>query len=268
MTLDVQHLVPRSSAWQKWAVTLKTVPFVAVITLLKFVADRYGLEVMELNALLTSLVAGTIFLVGFLISGVLADYKESERLPSDLAASLNTLFDDTVAIGRHKPTDATRRLLAQEKLLTRAVLDWFFRQERTRSLQEKISLLSEVFADLDRDGVHPAYLTKLKTEQSALRKLVLRIDTIRDTAFVGSAYTIVEVMAFVVSVAMVLTKIEPFYTGLFFTVIVAFLILYMLFLIRDLDDPFDYRGHGEGGTEIPLKPLRDLQAVLESSHTP
>jgi hypothetical protein len=32
----------------------------------------------------------------------------------------------------------------------------------------------------------------------------------------------------------------------------------MLFLINDLDNPFDYRGHGETGTEISLKPLHDL----------
>ena len=47
---------------------------------------------MELNALFTSLVAGTIFLIGFLISGVLSDYKESEKLPSELSASIKTLI--------------------------------------------------------------------------------------------------------------------------------------------------------------------------------
>lgn len=32
----------------------------------------------------------------------------------------------------------------------------------------------------------------------------------------------------------------------------------MIFLIRDLDNPFDYVSHGNTGTEVPLKPLHDF----------
>lgn len=33
----------------------------------------------------------------------------------------------------------------------------------------------------------------------------------------------------------------------------------MFFLIKDLDNPFDYTHNGEGGTEISLKPIHDLK---------
>lgn len=52
----------------KWSIAIKIVPLALTVTLLKFIAHSYGWEVMELNALFTSLVAGTIFLIGFLIS--------------------------------------------------------------------------------------------------------------------------------------------------------------------------------------------------------
>jgi len=32
----------------------------------------------------------------------------------------------------------------------------------------------------------------------------------------------------------------------------------MIFLIKDLDDPFDYSENGESGTEVSLKPIHDL----------
>lgn len=43
---------------------------------------------------------------------------------------------------------------------------------------------------------------------------------------------------------------------------VTFLILYMFLLIKDLDDPFDYASNGEGGTEVSLKPIKDLQIAF------
>jgi hypothetical protein len=39
---------------------------------------------------------------------------------------------------------------------------------------------------------------------------------------------------------------------------VPFLLVYMINLIEDLDNPFDYSTHGESGTEVSLKPIHDL----------
>ena len=70
---------------------------------------------MELNALFTSLVAGTIFLIGFLITGVLSDYKESEKIPSDLTASLKSLFDDTYTIYKVKNSATALKFMEFQK---------------------------------------------------------------------------------------------------------------------------------------------------------
>ncbi|MBK6817228.1 MAG: hypothetical protein IPG82_17655 [Saprospiraceae bacterium] len=63
-----------------------------LIAILKTSSHLMGYEVLQLNALFTSLVAGTIFLIGFLISGVLSDYKKSEKLPTELVCSLIALI--------------------------------------------------------------------------------------------------------------------------------------------------------------------------------
>ena len=88
--------------WIKWSIAFRIMPLVIFIGALKFAAHLFGFELMELNALFTSLVAGTIFLIGFLISGVLTDYKESEKIPSELTSSLKTLFDDAFTIYKSK----------------------------------------------------------------------------------------------------------------------------------------------------------------------
>jgi hypothetical protein len=101
--------------------------------------------------------------------------------------------------------------------------------------------------------------------RKVLSQPILRIDTIRDTDFIGSAYAIVETMGFLTALGLIVIKIEPFYASLFLTTLVTFLISYMVFLIIDLDNPFDYSSKGETGTEISLKPLHDLEVVLKES---
>jgi len=248
--------------YQKWSIALKVIPILILITLMKFMAHKFGWEIMELNALFTSLVAGTIFLIGFLISGVLSDYKESEKLPSELSASLTTLLDDTYTILKSKNSDTALQFIEFQKSFTNSLTDWFYKKERTQTLLKKIGQMNDFFVLFENSGVQANYIIKMKNEQNSIRKLILRIDTIRDTGFIGSAYAIVEVMGFLISIGLIIIKIEPFYASLFFSLIVIFLISYMVLLIKDLDNPFDYSVKGENGTEIPLKPIHDLKIAM------
>ena len=99
-----QEIIKKSvkKIWQKWSIAFRIVPIIAMVALLKFIAHIYHLEFLELNALFTSLVAGTIFLIGFLITGVLSDYKESEKIPSELSSTLKCLFDDSYTLYKAK----------------------------------------------------------------------------------------------------------------------------------------------------------------------
>ena len=40
-----------------------------------------GLERISVNQLFSAMVASTVFLLGFLLNGVLTDFKESEKIP-------------------------------------------------------------------------------------------------------------------------------------------------------------------------------------------
>ena len=248
--------------WQKWSIAFKVMPVIILVAVLKFLSHKFGFEVMELNALFTSLVAGTIFLIGFLITGVLSDYKESEKIPSELTASLKSIFDDAYTIYKGKNSATAHQFLEFQKSFANSLMDWFHRKERTKSMLVRISTMNDFFIELDKEGIAPPYIVKMKNEQNNIRKIILRIDTVRDTDFIGSAYAIVEAMGFLTAVGLIVMKIEPFYASLFFTLLVTFLIAYMVFLIRDLDNPFDYVANGESGTEISLKPLRDHESAL------
>ncbi|MEI8345762.1 MAG: hypothetical protein WCG06_06795 [Candidatus Omnitrophota bacterium] len=83
---------------KKWSVALQILPLLGSVIVLKIILHGLGWEVLSLNPLFTSIVAATTFLLGFLITGVLTDYKESEKIPGDLAASFETLADECFII--------------------------------------------------------------------------------------------------------------------------------------------------------------------------
>jgi len=155
--------------WQKWSIAFRIIPVILTIALLKILSHQFDLEVIELNALFTSLIAGTIFLIGFLISGVLSDYKESEKLPSELSASIKTLYDDAYTVYKGKNSQNALQFIEFQKQFIHSLMDWFYKRESTASILEKISKINDFLAELDNEGVQAGYIIKMKNEQNNIK---------------------------------------------------------------------------------------------------
>lgn len=248
--------------FQKWHLTFKVLPIVILVILLKLVAHRFELEFITLNPLFTGIVTANIFLLGFLIAGVLSDYKESEKLPGDLAASIETIVDECSIIYRNKIAKEAQECLAHTLVITGSIINWFEKKERTRSLMEKISAFNDFFLAFE-PLTQANFIARLKQEQSAIRRMLIRIHTIRETSFVSSGYAIAEAIAVILAIGLIFVRIDPFYEALFFVGAIAFLQIYMILLIKDLDNPFEYYGGDRGPDEISLKPLEDLKFRIE-----
>jgi hypothetical protein len=242
---------------RKWHLSIKIVPILLTIFFLKLLFHRFGLEFISLNSLFTSLIAATTFLIGFLITGVISDYKESEKIPGDMAASLEAIHDEAYILNKNKGNERTREFLSQYSQFLESINNWFYRKERTKNIIEKLHRMNDYFSEFE-NLMQANFLSRMKNEQSNLRKMIIRVDNIRDMSFIQSAYAIVESLAFFVITGLLILKVEPFYEALFFTILVSFLLVYMIFLIKDLDNPFDYSEHGENGAEVSIKPLHDL----------
>jgi uncharacterized protein YutD len=248
---------------KKWEIMINLIPIIIGIILLKYVFHFLGWEVISLTALFTSIVAGAIFLLGFLIAGVMTDYKEGERLPGELACSLEAIYDEASILDRFKRTQVTQDFMIHHLDLVIAINDWFHRKVRTKDIMERISRMNDYFYEFEAI-TQANFIARIKQEQSAVRRIITRVHTIRETSFVQSGYAVVEILAIILIVGLLLLKLEPWYESLFVVGAVSFIILYMLFLIKDLDNPFDYTGDGERGTEVSLKPIQDLIERLKA----
>jgi len=248
--------------FQKWHLALKVFPVVILVVIMKFLAHQFGLEFISLNPLFTGIVTANIFLLGFLIAGVLSDYKESEKLPGDLATSIETIVDECLIIYKNKKAEQAKECLEYTLVLTNSIDDWFHKRERTRALMDKISWFNNFFLEFE-PLTQANFIARLKQEQSAIRRMLIRIHTIRETSFVSSGYAIAEAITIFLIMGLLFVKIDPFYEAIFFVSAIVFLQTYMIALIKDLDDPFEYYGDNIGPDEVSLKPLDDLKLRIE-----
>jgi hypothetical protein len=68
---------------------LQALPVAIGMVVLKWLYDASSARQLELSPLLTGVIAAEVFIVGFMLSGTASDFKEAERLPGELAGSLD-----------------------------------------------------------------------------------------------------------------------------------------------------------------------------------
>lgn len=240
----------------RYKLAARVLPYVLLVIALKLGAHSLGWESLSLNPLFSGIVAGNVFLMSFLLSGVLSDYKESEKLPGELAASLEALSDEVQILtksGKHSPA---RECLAHIAALTQSIRKWFLKQEPSSNLMAALRELNDYFLAFE-SATQANFIARMKQEQSAIRRMLIRIHTIRETSFVESGYVIAESVTTLLCIGLILSKIDPFSESLFFVGVIAFFMIFLLILIRDLDNPFGY--YQNASTEnVSLKPIEAL----------
>jgi ABC-type multidrug transport system fused ATPase/permease subunit len=111
-------------------------------------------------------------------------------------------------------------------------------------------------------AAHALGWARMKQEQHGLRRILLRIQTIRETSFISSGYVIAEVTTALLAIGLILADIQPFYESLFIVGLIIFLLTFLIMLIRDLDNPFGY--YEESSAEdVSLNPLEDFLTRMQ-----
>ncbi|HYH62935.1 MAG TPA: hypothetical protein VD766_13790 [Solirubrobacterales bacterium] len=246
-----------------WRLAFRVAPFVLLAALVKLGLDEQGWEPIALSPLYTGLLAATIFLLGFLLAGVLADYKESEKLPGELTASLETIADECQILYEDKKAPPALDCLYYLREVVASVLGWLYRSEPSSPPLERIAGLNRFFLAFE-PLTQPNFIVRLKQEQSAVRRMLIRIDTIRNTSFIGAGYAIAQMAAALIVIGLLFVDINPRLDAIFILCIITFLLVYIIVLIKDLDDPYQYNANGSeaGAAEVSLKPIEELEHRL------
>jgi len=245
---------------KKFWVIWKTVAIVMGLLIVKLVIDYYKIDVIIPSPVITALVAGVIFTMAAIFTGVLADYKESEKIPGELAATVRNLYKDIrIATVTHK--NLTFDMHEHIRKLLSTMNSNFRRNEwKLREINPAIDKIDEDIEHLATDGIAPAFITKIRSEMSNLEKLSYRIDTIMETSFLPAAYVIAIIASASVLITLMFTKMDPYYEALTLFSSITFVLVGILLLINDMDNPFEV-GH-KSSADVDLSILFKLEEQL------
>lgn len=225
---------------KRWRDAGETALIVGAIVLLKLAIEALELDFIALSPLYTSVVAGGIFVIGLLVAGTLADYKEAERTPAEIAAALENIHEDAVGVKETKGSfdlGRLRRRLAGVVASLRQDLP----HPDSRATLAAINELSASFVEMERLDVPANYIVRLRAEQGAIRKSVLRIYHIQRTAFLPSAYVLIQTVVGLIIAALLLTEFDPLYQSIVVLAFISYFFIYLVRLLRILDTPFRVR---------------------------
>lgn len=134
----------------KWGIALRVAPFAFGVIAVKLVFHQFRFEPLSLSPLFNSLIAATVFLLGFLLTGTLTDYKESEKLPGELAGGLETIYDEFAITHKNKNTKITRDALRHLQNFTESLIEWFHKKERTTNILRKLTEFNDYFLEFEK----------------------------------------------------------------------------------------------------------------------
>lgn len=213
-----------------------------ILVIIKYFIHEIGWEPIEQSSLHNGAISSVTFVLGFILSATIADYKESERMPAEFAANIEDMYDDAVAIHQNYPVFDLKGFKKQLIIITKG-FDTYARKQ-SYDAREEISKLNAYFSAMEKGKVPPNFIVKLKQQQTVLLRIRHRVQYIQRIKFIPSAFILAFTMVGLVLVLLMLTNVDPFYGSLAIIGIISYVLIYMLLLIRVISTPY----HEEGKT--------------------
>lgn len=245
---------------KKYGLIRNAIIIALLLLVVRIVVDILDFDLITVNTIIGSFVGAAIFTIAIILAGTLTDFKESERIPGEIASAIRNLYQDSRLIQLedkqivHGLQGNVRELLG--------VINTNFRNNQWK--------MSEIHAAMDKvndDIVHlaeinvpPQFLVKLRNEISTLDRISGRVEIIMQTSFIPSAYAIAELSTACVIFILMIIKLDPYYEGLVIFTVITTLMIALILLIRDIDNPFEVGK--ESYAEVDLKLLWSLEDHL------
>lgn len=250
----------------KWKLLITTLPFVILIVAIELARDfvfqvKGIIEFSDVSPLLSAVA----LIIGFMLAGVLADYKESEKIPGEIAATLETIGDTVqVAIALNKTADVSNLEAIFHKLVA-TVEDWFLRRVTVDKCYAALDDFRQVSKTMhDAAGVN--YAIRGLVEMHNLRRLISRVDVITRTSFLLAGYALLDLLVGTTIVLLLISNYKTYMAEYFLIALFSLIYIYLIRLIRDVDNPFEYSGnkHAAGSAEVNPFPVTEYRQRLEA----
>lgn len=198
---------------------------------------------------ITIVFTGAFFVFGLLLAATMSDFKESEKIPGEVAANLEAI-KDWIYLAFKAPRTGTSDLCKEELnsiflreellFITDGIISWIYSREKDSNvifpLIRKSNEIAYYFAER---GVDKEAIKGIQENTNAMRKQLTRAYSISRNNFIKPAYTLLQSILFIVMALLLITKFKTTAADYFVTSSITFLFCYLYLLIVGLDDPFD-----------------------------
>lgn len=243
-------------------IVIKAVLAAAAVAAVKAVLHLLNLEFVQINSVISSMISGVIFTMAILLSGVMADFKESEKIPGELAASIKSLHKDLELLGPMAKKEAAAALLHLNSLIGVIIEQFELNKWKQSEIGQIIEKIDAEIAAMAGNNLAPAYIVKMRNELNNLEKISNRVDTIAETDFLPAAYKFSQAAIAFVVLVLLFSIVDPYFIGMFMVFIVSFLVFGILMLIKDMDNPFETGG--TGSADVDLSHIYKLEKYLNT----
>ncbi len=260
-----------------WPIIFKAILVAILVLLIKnFVFKNlsvYGQDFHDLIELsdITIVFTGAFFVFGLLLAATMADFKESEKIPGEIASNLEAI-KDWIYLAYKAPrigtSDLCKETLNSEFLrtqmisITEGIIAWIYSKRKDSNIIfPLIRTSNEIAYYFAERGVDKEAIKGIQENTNAMRKQLTRAYSISRNKFIKPAYILLKSILFIVTTLLLVTKFKSTAADYFVTGVITFLFCYLYLLIIGLDDPFDVTN---GKTDVDLKPIDRFNQRLQS----
>lgn len=225
----------------RYRVFIYALVFTVALLAVKFILHFIGWEPIYLDRLHSSVISGTIFVIGFLLSATIRDYKEAERIPAEVASTIENMYEDALSIKQNYPKfdfDSYQKQLAKIAKTMAADL----RNSRSHRAKLQLHKLNQLTADMEKVGVPANFIVKLKQQHSSLLRHLYRVNYIQRITFIPSANILAWAIVGIGIILLLLTEMESFLGSLIVVGAIIFILIYVSLLIHTIKTPFQDEG--------------------------
>jgi hypothetical protein len=248
---------PMNKLRVKWGLVLKALLIVLPLIGVKIVFHYLGWEFMEIGTLTSALVSGVFFVIAIILAGVLTDFKECERILGEFASSIENIYRDSKLIGTE--SEVSDLLSHLRDLVHNALLN--FKRRNSYRMSDISPILDMIEVDIlsfNKQGKPISIITRMRSDLANIKRISYRVETIKETTFLTAAHAIAETGVAAIVLVLLLSKIEPYYTGLLFMGVLSLILTSVILIIKDMDNPF------EGNATVDLGTFYKLEKYLDS----
>ncbi len=255
-----------SSKNSRFRLVIQALPVVAIVLLLRFLLQNIaGIGEVATFGEIGSVITGVTLILGFMLGGVLADYKESEKIPAAVAGGL-AAFNGTTSMALAAKDITYPQACQRIAYVATAIHQWFLGEVTDNHMWAAHADFSNLIAEIEHEGAGVHYISRLLVVNGDLTNNLNRVAVIRNTSFIQSGYVLMWGLCAILQVSLAVVSFPSAVMSWIAPAVLSLAYAYLMLLVRDLDNPF---GHGENdgegsGADVDITPILKIVDQLNS----